>query len=268
MEKSRSIMAQANTTEVGHTYGLFVGVEEFLSPQIPGLAFAADDAYGLWEAFGGESNPDLEYLLDKDGTRENILRKLSRKMAEVSEGDLLIFYIGGHGMVDFEEFFFLPYDHRLENGMSLITGLPASLLINAFSTLAQKGVHVLLLFDTCHSGAIPFDISKYKSSTNTGGLSCIFSCFPMELSHETFFDKEHRQGVKGIGADDSRTGNGVFSYYLIEGLMGAADMEGTGEIRLRALYNYVYKNVRKHLNSKQHPFLTGTLEGELVVRRV
>lgn len=260
-------MAQANTTEVGHTYGLFVGVEEFLSPQVPGLEFAADDAYGLWEAFGGESNPDLEYLLDKEGTRENILRKLSRKLAEVSEGDLLIFYIGGHGAVEFDEFFFLPYDYNLEEGMGLITGLPASLLINAFSTMAQKGVHVLLLFDTCHSGAIPFDISKYKSTTNCGGLSCIFSCFPMELSHETFFDKQHRQGSKGIGANDSRTGNGVFSYYLINGLKGAADTEGTGEIRLRALYNYVYKNVRKHLNSKQHPVLTGTLEGELVVKR-
>ncbi len=250
--------------KIGRVYGLFVGIETFRDSAIPALSFSVDDAEGLWEAFGGEHNSNLDLLVDQEATRENIFGRLSEKMRAVNPGDLLVVFIGGHGTIELDEYFFIPHDFKSGARGALLTGISAGILINGLSTLAKQGSHVLLLLDTCHSGAIPFDISRYQG-VNGGGMSCLFSCNPLEVSYETFFDDE---SGKVTGENQQKKGNGVFSYYLIKGLQGAADTTGDGTIRLRELFNYVYQNVKTFQNGQQHPFLNGTLDGDVVLKRL
>ncbi|MBI3551724.1 MAG: hypothetical protein HY077_04340 [Elusimicrobia bacterium] len=51
-------------------------------------------------------------------------------------------------------------------------------------------------------------------------------------------------GEQISGALD-REGHGLFTYYLLNGLKGAADPEETGHVTMESLYSYVKTSVEK-----------------------
>jgi hypothetical protein len=66
-------------------------------------------------------------------------------------------------------------------------------------------------------------------------------------------------------------GHGIFTYYLLEGLKGAADRNRDGVISLQGLYEYVEREVTSKARSvgvSQHPVMKGEVEGELPLSRV
>ena len=58
-------------------------------------------------------------------------------------------------------------------------------------------------------------------------------------------------------------GHGVFTYYLVTGLRGAADANADGIITIRELYDYVYRKVAESTGGKQHPELKGNFDNSL-----
>ena len=66
-------------------------------------------------------------------------------------------------------------------------------------------------------------------------------------------------------------GHGLFTYYLVEGLRGAADADGDGVVTLQELYTYVEQQVSRKsraVGGNQHPVLKGELEGQLPLTSV
>lgn len=66
-------------------------------------------------------------------------------------------------------------------------------------------------------------------------------------------------------------GHGLFTYYLVEGLRGAGDLDGDGTVTLQELYQYVEREVTQRsraVGGNQHPVLKGELEGQLPVVKV
>ena len=66
-------------------------------------------------------------------------------------------------------------------------------------------------------------------------------------------------------------GHGIFSYYLIEGLKGAADLNRDGIVTLQELYEYVEQQVTQKsraVGGNQHPVMKGELEGALPLAKV
>ncbi|TWU04603.1 caspase family protein [Stieleria varia] len=220
--------------------GLFVGVEDFENGVV-GASYCSDDATSLHKVFH-EQNDDVILLCGEMATGENVLGNLSQLMNRACSGDLLVLFVSTIGIVRHNDLFFLPYDGDGEN--LLATGVSSKLLINTMGSVADQGVKVLLIFDTSHSGAIGFDISKSQSK-NGGGISCFFSASPTEDCYES-----------------ERLSHGNFSYHLVEGLRGSADVDGNGIITLRNLYDHVYKHTQSDSSNKQHPILIGTLPNE------
>ena len=65
--------------------------------------------------------------------------------------------------------------------------------------------------------------------------------------------------------------HGLFSYYLIAGLKGAADLNRDGMVTLQELYEYVEQQVSsksRSVGGNQHPVMKGELEGLLPLVRV
>ena len=62
--------------------------------------------------------------------------------------------------------------------------------------------------------------------------------------------------------------HGVFTYYLLEGLHGKADLDGDNVITIDELYNYVSQKVPVATNQNQHPVKKGEVEGQLVLGQV
>ena len=61
-------------------------------------------------------------------------------------------------------------------------------------------------------------------------------------------------------------GHGIFTYYLIRGLQGAADLDRDGVVTLQELYQYLEQEVTRRSRAaggNQHPVMKGELEGVL-----
>ncbi|MBI4254682.1 MAG: caspase family protein, partial [Candidatus Rokubacteria bacterium] len=61
-------------------------------------------------------------------------------------------------------------------------------------------------------------------------------------------------------------GHGIFTYYLVQGLRGAADANRDGIVSLQELYAYLEREVGRKsraVGGNQHPVMKGELEGAL-----
>jgi len=66
-------------------------------------------------------------------------------------------------------------------------------------------------------------------------------------------------------------GHGIFSYFLVDGLKGAADLNRDGIVSLQELYEYVEQQVTtkaRAVGGNQHPVMKGELEGALPLAKV
>ena len=74
-----------------------------------------------------------------------------------------------------------------------------------------------------------------------------------------------------VSLESSDLGHGIFTYYLIRGLEGAADTNRDGIVSLQELYEYVEQQVTaksRALGGNQHPVMKGELEGPLPLIKV
>jgi uncharacterized caspase-like protein len=229
------------------TYGFFVGIDEY-QPGINPLKGCVRDAESLLSAF----NPHHKTLMrNEEASRKEILAEIQRYVDKLKTRDLLIFSVSAHGAIVNNDFSIVTHD--TEQGNLLGTVLPTYYVLNALSAIAKNGGKVLIVLDTCHAGAINFDIAKYSGILSEGGMSCLNSSGPNELSVESEFE-----------TDSGKIKQGVFTKHLIDGLKGKADADNLHIITLRDLYDYVYQQVSA--DATQHPVLIGTLEGNTILK--
>ncbi len=72
-------------------------------------------------------------------------------------------------------------------------------------------------------------------------------------------------GSNEVSAENDDIQHGVFTYYLIEGLKGKADMDKDGLITVDEAYRYVSYQVPRATGQEQHPVKKGTVEGRLIL---
>lgn len=220
-----------------NAFGLFVGIDD--EQRLPD---GAESARKLYNAFLPKQQ-NVHLLANTEASRAIILEQLSRQLGQAQKGDLLLFYICANGLIEYDDYFFLPYGGAADD--PLCTGISASLLINALSEAAQEGIKVLLILDTSYAGAVNFDLSKYGTAEE-GGMACMFAASPSEA----------------ILPENQA----LFSRYLMEGLLGKADKLKEGVVTLRNLSDYVYTKVQESTGFVQSPLIAGTLPGEMVLK--
>ena len=126
---------------------------------------------------------------------------------------------------------------------------------------------VVVFLDTCYSGAAggrTFASKKTRAGdveelfmerlTRARGRAIITASRPSEVSIEL-----------------PELGHGIFTYYLVQGLKGAADLNRDGIVSLQELYEYVEQQVTQKsraVGGNQHPVMKGGLEGVLPLVKV
>jgi uncharacterized caspase-like protein len=68
-----------------------------------------------------------------------------------------------------------------------------------------------------------------------------------------------------VSEEDEKLEHGIFTYYLLEGLKGKADIDEDGLITVDEAYRYVSKRVPEATNQAPHPLKKGVVEGQLVL---
>lgn len=240
----------------GNIHALIIGISDYAN--YPDLQYADKDALAFYQlllsdAFGADSNR-VKVLLNQQATQNRVDEALMNLVSFVREGDRVFIYFSGHGGVEgltTSRRGFLLTNETSESNLRLtsyrIDDLNA--IIGELST-ANKA-EVFLIVDACHAGKVEEEQFKGLSPVNEyiGRITfgtIMLSSSPEELSLE---------------GDQWGGGRGLFSYHLVNGLAGKADMDGNGIIDLTEIEFYVKSRVQKEAApNHQHPVITGSYE--------
>jgi uncharacterized caspase-like protein len=263
----------------GNRWAVVVGIGRYDHPQIPRLRYAAPDAEAVHRVLTGPAGfkPERVLLLTDTTERKPTLRNLKWALGTflaraAQRDDTVLIFFAGHGAPEVDQRgverdgfakYLIPSDADPDDLYS--TALPMDELQTIFARLEAERVVVLL--DTCYSGAaggrtfaslrtraVTVDDLFLERLARTKGRAIITASRPNEVSLEM-----------------AELGHGLFTYYLLQGLRGQADLNRDGIVSLQELYEYVESEVvrtsRAH-GGNQHPVLKGELEGVLPLVQV
>lgn len=243
---------------LSNSYALVVGISNYQDSLIPDLLFAHKDAEAFADFLKSTpafalKNDQIKLLTDQQATAASICIALDAVIEKVDSGDQVIIYFAGHGDVEIKR--------KSQPGYLLAWNAPHSIymaggtinlwdLQDMVSTLSiDKKAKVLLITDACHSGKLSGSALKGAQLTGENlnkqfaNESKILSCQSNEYSME---------GTQWGG------GHGVFSYYLIQGMSGLADLNADAQISLFEIGRYLEDQVRPAVSPiKQIPLIIG-----------
>jgi hypothetical protein len=249
-------------------WAVVIGVGNYENPEIPRLRYAVPDAEAMYQILIGPAGFKKEHVLlltdktEKRPTLQNIKKALGTFLARSARKDDTVFiFFAGHGAPEVDPRgiesdglakYLIPMDADPDDLFS--TALAMDDIHTIFVRIESERVVVLL--DTCYSGAAggrTFASKKTRAGdvdelflerlTRARGRAIITASRPTEVSIEL-----------------AEPGHGFFTYYLMQGLKGAADLNRDGIVSLQELYEYVEQQVTQKsraVGGNQHPVIKG-----------
>lgn len=228
-----------------NTYAVVVGVADYPSNA---LNYTDDDAYkfyGHLRSVAGYSVPDenIILLMNREATKANIVASLEAVVKAAKSTDRIIFYFAGHGMKKG----LVPIDHN---------NLTNVLEFWEIKTILKKSPsqNKTCIIDACHAGAL-------GSSWYIGMVSDLLYGY-LDSGIALFLASTTTQTSK----ESSLIRQGYFTYYLLQGMQGAADYNQNKAITLGELHSYVLGKVSQATNKEQTPILAGDYDANKILR--
>ena len=253
-----SFSVQAQFGVQGTTYAVVIGISDYADEDIPDLQFADRDARAfsdyLLSAYSGGIEPDqVTLLVNQDATGGKVHNALNQLLEKSTSRDKVFIYFSGHGDVSSTAASDLGHLllHDTPSGLYEMSSLRITDLQNIAKKISVDiGAELIIITDACRSGNIANSLGEGVQTTSLSLASQfanetkILSCQPNELALE---------GVKWGG------GRGVFSFHLIDGLMGLADKNNDLQVTLRELQRYLEDTVEEDVDPHlQSPMLIGS----------
>jgi|CXWL01.1.fsa_nt_gi hypothetical protein len=271
---AQSPLKLRDTTISGpQTFAFVIGISKY--KYIRPLAYADKDAelfrdYLKSPGGGSLKDDNIFCLLNDQAINSNFWGKGFQwlKAKQLQKGDRLFIYLAGHGdAIDEDQFFFLGYDCNPEGDKNnyLVSG--AIQLFNLKKKIAKettKGVEVFFIMDACRSNELP------GGSAGQNFLNVAIS----EKKVGDIMMLATAAGQESLEDASIGNGHGLFTYYLVDGLSGVADTDGTpdNKITFKEIKSFVDKNVPslalQRFKKKQDPYFCCTEFNENVVSRV
>lgn len=215
---------------------LYSGIEALVLVNRESLDEKAELAAALEKIAG------VDAILEPEA--DNIGDQIADFLDGPSETDTTIVFVAGHGINIDEDYYFIPSDGR----KSEPDRWKRSSLVDwediQKSVERAKGVRFMLL-DTCHA-ANAFNPRLEKDAADARIV--VFSA----------------TAANSTAAELPELGHGVFTYSVLEGMRGKADIGGDG-VRLLGLADFIDREVRRITDSRQKPaYYIGNMENILL----
>jgi hypothetical protein len=255
-------------------WAVVVGVGRYESPDIPRLRYTVPDAEAIYQVLTGPAGftPEHVFLLTDKTERKPTLRNLKWALGtflarSAQKDDTVLIFFAGHGAPEVDQRgverdglakYLIPSDAEPDDLYS--SALPMDELQTIFGRIEAE--RVVMFLDACYSGAaggrtfaskktraVNLDDLFLERLTRSKGRAILTASRPAEVSIEL-----------------PELGHGLFTYYLLRGLQGAADLNRDGIVSLQELYEYVEQQVSQKaraVGGNQHPVMKGELEGVL-----
>jgi uncharacterized caspase-like protein len=247
-----SYQGRSNQQEIlPNLWILAIGVNQYDDAGIRNLDYSVADARSIIDAFKSQEGKvyrKVNSLLIADGsamapTSENIKDNLSY-LSQAGQRDVVLLFIAGHGMNDPNgNFLFLPSDASFDASGNIRPSRAVSHR-EIYSVLDVPG-QKLVFIDSCHSEGVSgrktraVDNNQLVNGLKDNSTVIFTSSRGSELSQES---REY--------------GHGLFTYAIIQGMKGAADLIKDGKITMKELDTYVSEKVPELTNGAQHPTTT------------
>ena len=250
-----------------NVWAVIIGINDY--PNVRKLKFAVNDAKAFYDHLVSHSYIPAEnvtLLLDWEATLTKLRSTLGTHLKrKAGKDDMVIIYFAGHGSTEKDvmnpdgdglEKYLLPYDADPKDLYA--SALPMREISHIFNRVQSE--RLVFLADSCYSGA-------------SGGRTIGIAGTRSNIS-ENFLDRVASgkgrviitaSGSNEVSAENEDLQHGVFTYYLIEGLQGKADMDKDGLITVDEVYRYVSEQVPRATGQEQHPVKKGTVEGQLIL---
>ena len=226
------------------------------------LNFAEKDAENLYSALISKEGGNLEFenvkkLIGPLATLQNIREALEVWLpSHAQEADRVVVYFVGHGVVDQEgRGYLVPYDIDLQKHTE--TAYPMQRLGEVLSKNV-KAKWKMLLIDACHSGKVTVDTTPGRVNESLRGLPQGFLTLTSSRASEQSFEDPELAG-----------GNGLFTYFLVRGWLGEADVDPRdGVVTADELVSYVkreVKNYAKERGRQQTPLEFGDFPDDMIL---
>jgi len=238
---------ETNTKISGNKYALIVGISDYNESSLD-LKYAKNDAILFKDYLLKVEKLPQEHitdLIDEEATALAISIELEKLYNTTKNGDIVYLYFAGHGDVvkkfNKNSGFLLAWDSdTAQNYYGKSGAVPLSEFNDLIAALSAKNVKTVLILDACRSGFLFEDGSKENLETIKAmfqNSTSFLSCGPNQLSYEA-------ENLK----------HGYFTYYLVLGLMGAADQTiQDNNIQFFELELFLKDNVKNDTNGAQIP---------------
>ncbi|HTS24938.1 MAG TPA: caspase family protein [Bryobacteraceae bacterium] len=230
------------------SYALVVGISKYSKlPDKLQLPYAQADAQLMYTILispegGSFKAENVHVLTNEKATLANLRQEINGWLPSVArEEDRVLVYFAGHGFLDERtgKGFLAPSDIDLNNVRG--TGLPMDELGQAMGGKIRAKSKILLT-DSCHSGAITPEDTEALNHTLAKLQTSLFTLTASR-------DRERSFEGPSFGG-----GHGVFTYYVAQGMAGAADVTPRdGVVTADELAEYVHTQVREATNGQQNP---------------
>jgi hypothetical protein len=161
-------------------YVIAVGINRYAEPA-PGfqLDCCVPDAQALADVFRTRAGKlyghvHVTALLNEEATRERMLQAVAEVAHKARAQDTLVLYAAGHGRSVGQRFYLIPHEFRLQTGSDVDEDVRRQGLAIDDLCDALAGVPALkrvLVFDTCHSGAVVRLAGKRSTRWPSAGRS-------------------------------------------------------------------------------------------------
>jgi WD40 repeat protein len=245
-----------SSTQSGPTLHLvIIGINAYKNPKYS-LNYAQADASGFKTAIMGNCGKIVttcreHYLTDAQAVKSNIIAEMDKVAAEAKPEDVFVLYYAGHGVISEtdKQFFLVPHDVTQlygNDGALAQRGLSAEELKGyAQKIKAQKQLFIL---DACQSsGAL--EAVAMRGAVEEKAIA--------QLARATGTHWLTAAGSEQFASEFTQLGHGVFTYVLLEGLAGKADINGNGTITVKEIDAYLQETVptmtEKYKGTPQYP---------------
>jgi len=205
-------------------------------------------------------------ILDEEATLDKLkttLGTLLRRSA--GKDDTVIIFLAGHGATDQDpsspdgdglEKYILP--HNADPKDLYASALPMSEVARIFQRISSE--RLVFIGDTCYSGA-----SGGRTILAGGTRTNVSGAFLERLSQGKGRVILTASDANEVSVEKDELKHGVFTYYLLEGLRGKADLDKDGVITVDEIYRYVSMKVPQATGQNQHPVKKGETTGQIIL---
>jgi hypothetical protein len=245
---------------INRRWAVVVGVSDYRSDAIPDLAYAGKDAQAIYDflrspAAGPFDEDKILFLRDGQATAQAMREAMFVFLQRAAWDDLVLIYFAGHGAPDPtrpENLYLLPHDADLDALAS--TAFP---MWDVKTALRRQiaAERVIVIADACHSGGTQEGLQNPIG----GSFAELFT--PSRRLTLTAADTNE------LSFEDTRWGggHGAFTWFLLEGLRGAADADNNGIVTFSEVTDYVAGKVSETTQGRQNPQRTGLGDVPLAV---